>query len=35
VFYSAYPTLAAIHIDRNADVRQALRAQDPRWLEAM
>ena len=35
VFYSAYPTLAAIHIDRNADVRRALRAQDPRWLEAM
>jgi len=35
VFYSAYPTLAAIHIDRNAEVRRALRAQDPRWLEAM
>ena len=35
VFYSAYPTLAAIHIDRNADVRRALRAQDPRWLQAM
>ncbi|WP_426595575.1 hypothetical protein ACPPVS_08300 [Cellulomonas sp. McL0617] len=35
VFYSAYPTLAATHIDRNADVRRALRAQDPRWLEAM
>ncbi|WP_051639769.1 hypothetical protein [Cellulomonas sp. URHE0023] len=35
VFYSAYPTLAAIHIDRNADVRRALRAQDRRWLQAM
>lgn len=35
VFYSAYPSLAAIHIDRNADVRRALRARDPRWLEAM
>ncbi|WP_196804587.1 hypothetical protein [Cellulomonas sp. URHD0024] len=35
VFYSAYPRLAAVHVDRNADVRRALRAKDPRWLEAM
>jgi hypothetical protein len=35
VFYSAYPSLPATNVDRNASLRAALSTGDARWLEAV